>query len=44
MNDSIEQVVVENQVNEELICVLCAGLHGNNTLCQMSGSDYHEIF
>lgn len=26
------------------ICILCEGSHGDNSLCQMSVEDNHEVF
>lgn len=36
---SIEHDFIEKQQEEEIVCILCEGKHGNNTLCQMSWSD-----
>lgn len=33
-NPSIEQYFEETQVNQEVVCILCDGTHGNNSNCQ----------
>lgn len=39
---SIEQCFTETQ-EEPVVCILCEGSHGNNTYCQATWSDHHEI-
>lgn len=29
--------------NNGMVCILCDGSHGDNTLCQMSMEDGHEV-
>ncbi len=36
--------VYKPKAEEAIVCILCEGSHGNNTLCQMSWEDAHEIF
>lgn len=37
MNESnIHQHDTETQAPQEIVCILCEGSHGNNTLCQMN--------
>ena len=33
-NISIEQCVEQTQVDQEIVCILCDGTHGNNSNCQ----------
>lgn len=37
--NSVQQCVLETQDEKEIVCILCEGSHGNNTLCQMSWRD-----
>lgn len=37
MNETnIHQCNDETQAPQEIVCILCEGTHGNNTLCQMN--------
>lgn len=31
------------KAEKDIICILCEGSHGNNTLCQMSWEGNHEV-
>lgn len=37
MEQIIEQVFVETQEEKEIVCIMCYGQHGNNSMCQMPG-------
>jgi hypothetical protein len=38
MNEqSVTYIYKEGQVNQELVCILCEGTHGNNSDCQRNG-------
>ncbi len=34
----------KQKAKEDKICILCEGSHGDNTLCQMSWEDNHEVY
>ncbi len=36
-------ILYKEIVEQVMICPLCEGSHGNNTLCQMSMEDGYEI-
>lgn len=37
MNEVNQQY--QESKEQDIVCVLCHGLHGNNTLCQLSRND-----
>ena len=41
MSNIIDQIALEKQ--DEYVCILCEGRHGHNLMCEMSGSDNHEV-
>jgi hypothetical protein len=34
-----EYLIYENEIEEDIVCPLCEGSHGNNSQCQRN--DYH---
>lgn len=45
VSTTIEQYFNESQVSfindSKIICILCEGQHGNNSLCQIQGGEYY---
>ncbi len=41
--ETIQYLYLQRQDENEFICPLCEGSHGNNSQCQQGG-DYYEIF
>lgn len=38
---TIDQNFNESQVDYKITCILCDGMHGNNSFCQMPGGELY---